>query len=284
MSDTLPNYDELSQDFGCTINYFEWSAPDCNPQSIESRDSLRYFHTGIDIPAPPGTPVYASRSGTVCGIGTEFLGPNAVGLDIGGDITLIYGHLNESDVNIGESVAVGTLLGKVGNLGASRGPHLHFAASKQGFIEAAGTPEQRAMYIDPKLYLNVIHPAILNHNPSEDEDMVYYLTPAAPNAYFPGAFAGTPGDYMARDVWVAVAGDTALTGGQDHIANVRVYFVPADPSGAVSQDIQVNGSTETSIKSPVGGEQHVRVELLSMPDGSQSAPVIVRVYQEFLKG
>lgn len=94
------------------------------------------------------------------------------------------------------------------------------------------------------------------------------------NHYEFGLYQGQPGPYPYRDWFVSVGGDTA----EGTVPSVvRVYFVPADPAGAVEVDVNVAGSDETTISTPAnfGGEFHVRAELIS------GGPVYVRVYPEF---
>ncbi len=83
------------------------------------------FHTGIDISAPEGTPVFASTSGTV-----TFAGENGgYGLMVeitSGNITTRYAHLSRITVYVGQNVSQGTLIGRVGSTGITTGPHLHF--------------------------------------------------------------------------------------------------------------------------------------------------------------
>ncbi len=102
------------------------------------------WHPGIDIGVPLGTPLYAPVSGTI-----EIAGPyggygNAVGIRTADGYFLLLGHLDSVAVTPGQSVQVGTFIGKSGNTGASTGPHLH--------IEVR-TPDGRI--IDPRTYFNV---------------------------------------------------------------------------------------------------------------------------------
>ncbi len=90
------------------------------------------FHHGwraIDIGAPIGTPIYASRSGTVAianksGWGGGY-GKYVLIKHNNGSITM-YAHMDTVKVSVGQSVDQGDSIGKVGNTGSSTGPHLHF--------------------------------------------------------------------------------------------------------------------------------------------------------------
>ena len=84
-------------------------------------------HAGLDIAAPWGAPVVAAAAGQVIlaaptsgGYGIEVI------LDHGHDLRTIYAHLSELEVEAGEYVAAGRLIGRVGSTGYSTGPHLHF--------------------------------------------------------------------------------------------------------------------------------------------------------------
>lgn len=108
----------------------------------------RKQHKGIDLAAPKGSVVVAAADGVVR-IATENLDENTaygtiVVLDHGGGFATLYSHLSSFDVTPGQRVAAGQQLGKVGNTGVSKGPHLHFELLQNG------------KPIDPSLYLEEI--------------------------------------------------------------------------------------------------------------------------------
>lgn len=86
-------------------------------------------HEGIDIFAPRGTPVRATTEGLVVRRGENRLGGRVVSvLGPGGQIHY-YAHLEAwSEVDDGDWVDAGTVLGYVGNSGnaAATPPHLHY--------------------------------------------------------------------------------------------------------------------------------------------------------------
>ena len=84
----------------------------------------RGFHTGIDVAAPMYTPVRAVATGTVRWVGWDGNYGLKVRLDNGGFITE-YAHLSVIEVEQGQVVAAGEVLGLVGSTGKSTGPHLH---------------------------------------------------------------------------------------------------------------------------------------------------------------
>lgn len=92
------------------------------------------FHHGIDIGGPEGNPVYATDSGVVVYAGwSEYGFGNLVVLDHGNGWQSAYAHLHVVGVNCGQSVALGTVIGTVGNTGNSTGPHLHFELRSEIF-------------------------------------------------------------------------------------------------------------------------------------------------------
>ncbi len=97
-------------------------------------------HTGVDIPAPKGTPIHATGAGTVIWAGYGvFQGgydptdPYGLAVTIQHDfgyqnqpLFTIYGHMSEIEVVQGQHVEIGDLLGLVGETGVVTGPHLHY--------------------------------------------------------------------------------------------------------------------------------------------------------------
>jgi hypothetical protein len=84
------------------------------------------FHPGIDMPAPTGTPVYASKGGMV--LSTVYAGGYGLTVEIEhrNNYTTKYAHLSVMFVKKGEFVKKGQLIALVGTTGNSTGPHLHF--------------------------------------------------------------------------------------------------------------------------------------------------------------
>ena len=87
----------------------------------------KHFHTGIDIAAPFGTTVTAAAAGVVVAVGHTNVGyGNYVVIGHGDGIMTLYGHLLETDVLVGDTVARGQRVGLEGSTGWSTGPHVHF--------------------------------------------------------------------------------------------------------------------------------------------------------------
>jgi murein DD-endopeptidase MepM/ murein hydrolase activator NlpD len=97
------------------------------------------FHTGIDYPAPMGTPVVAARDGIVLAVGAVAGYGNVVELSHEQGVTTLYAHLSRTLVEPGEHVTRGTVVGLVGRTGDATGPHLHFELRLRGAaIDPAG--------------------------------------------------------------------------------------------------------------------------------------------------
>ncbi|MDQ1589385.1 MAG: hypothetical protein QOG71_12 [Pyrinomonadaceae bacterium] len=84
------------------------------------------FHSGQDISAERGTPVYAAGVATVKFAGTQSGYGQVIILDHGDGITTRYGHLSKLEVVAGQQLARGEMIGRVGSTGRSTGPHLHY--------------------------------------------------------------------------------------------------------------------------------------------------------------
>ncbi|EOS7871890.1 peptidoglycan DD-metalloendopeptidase family protein [Enterococcus hirae] len=84
------------------------------------------FHRGIDLAAPQGEPIYASKAGTV--IKAEFHPSwgNYVAIEHEDGTTALYAHQQEYQVKVGDKVKQGQIIGYVGSTGNSTGSHLHF--------------------------------------------------------------------------------------------------------------------------------------------------------------
>lgn len=92
-------------------------------------------HHGIDIAAPLGTPVEATRKGQVTRVEWNDIYGNMIIIDHGGGIESLYGHLSGINIKVGYPVIAGTKIGSCGSTGKSSGPHLHFEIRKNGITE-----------------------------------------------------------------------------------------------------------------------------------------------------
>ncbi len=100
-------------------------------------------HTGIDIAAARGTPIYAAAAGTVtfacangakckCGWGATW--GNHVTIKHNSTYSTAYAHMLSYVVKQGQHVEKGQLIGYVGMTGIATGNHLHFSVFKNGSL------------------------------------------------------------------------------------------------------------------------------------------------------
>ncbi len=93
---------------------------------------VRDNHRGIDIPAPYGTPIKASNSGTVVtATGSGSYG-NYVVINHGGGKSTLYAHMSSIAVGVNQKVTQGQVIGYVGSTGYSTGNHLHIEVRIDG--------------------------------------------------------------------------------------------------------------------------------------------------------
>jgi murein DD-endopeptidase MepM/ murein hydrolase activator NlpD len=84
-------------------------------------------HSGMDIAAPQGTPVMAPAAGIVTFADPGlYLTGGTVLLDHGHGVSSNFLHLSRIDVQVGDHVAQGQVIGAVGMTGRATGPHLHW--------------------------------------------------------------------------------------------------------------------------------------------------------------
>lgn len=91
------------------------------------------FHRGLDYAAGWGAPIYAPADGVVTLVGPNYvLLGNCVIVNHGEGLTGLYLHMSKISVKKGQKLSKGDLIGKIGNTGASTGPHLHYATYFHG--------------------------------------------------------------------------------------------------------------------------------------------------------
>jgi len=97
-----------------------------------------WYHPGIDITNPVGTPIVAATNGVVSrtSSGTWDGGyGNSVYIDMGDGHTTHYAHMGDIYVSPGQSIVAGrTVIGTVGLTGRTTGAHLHFEVSQNGVL------------------------------------------------------------------------------------------------------------------------------------------------------
>jgi murein DD-endopeptidase MepM/ murein hydrolase activator NlpD len=90
------------------------------------------FHSGVDIAAAYGREVPAAGAGRVVEAGDHGAYGNTVVVEHQGGVQTRYAHLSALNVTIGQDVAAGQVIGRVGQSGRATGPHLHFEVLEGG--------------------------------------------------------------------------------------------------------------------------------------------------------
>jgi murein DD-endopeptidase MepM/ murein hydrolase activator NlpD len=116
------------------------SARPVNNVAVTSRFGIRTdpfrggaaMHSGVDIPGPYGTPIYATADGVVGRTGWVGGYGNLIELEHGKGIQTRYGHLSSMLVTPGKRVKRGELIGLMGSTGRSTGNHLHYEVRIDG--------------------------------------------------------------------------------------------------------------------------------------------------------
>ena len=103
---------------------------------IDPINGRRDNHTGTDIPAPAGTPIYAAKAGVVTTVNTN-KNASSYGyyciISHGSGYATLYAHQRQVPVvREGQTVSKGQLIGYVGTTGRSTGNHLHFELRVNG--------------------------------------------------------------------------------------------------------------------------------------------------------
>lgn len=83
-------------------------------------------HSGTDIAAPSGTPIYAAHGGVVLTSAYHSSYGNYVVVSRGDGVSTLYAHMSKRAVSVGETVSQGQVIGYVGTTGRTTGPHLHY--------------------------------------------------------------------------------------------------------------------------------------------------------------
>lgn len=111
------NYTQLTSPYGYRVHpvYGDWR-----------------FHSGVDLSAPTGTPIIASRAGRVKWATYDWSSGYYVVLDHLDGFETKYLHMTHYVVAEGEYVNAGQVIGYVGSTGTSTGPHLHFSVYYNG--------------------------------------------------------------------------------------------------------------------------------------------------------
>ena len=103
-------------------------------------------HAGLDFAVPTGTPIKTPAGGKVILTGDYFFNGNSVFVDHGQGFISMFCHMSKVDVKVGQQLARGEVVGKVGSTGRATGPHLHWNISLN---------ETR---VDPAIFIGAFQP------------------------------------------------------------------------------------------------------------------------------
>lgn len=172
-------------------NLWQWPVPGYDESDITSRMGTRGdgVHKGIDIAAPTGVEVVATRSGRVVSVYKDCQHTNTRGdtcgggygnniyIDHGDGYSSRYAHLTDVYVDSRQEVTAGQVIGTIGSTGDSSGPHLHFEILYD------------RVHVNPEDYISSKSP-----------------TSVSPS-YSPGSSSTTVGDDRYADRFSALSGD-----------------------------------------------------------------------------
>lgn len=87
----------------------------------------RRFHSGVDYAAATGTPILAASSSTVIFKGWKRGYGHTVVLQHDEQYSSLYAHMSKfADIQVGQRIKQGTVIGYIGQSGSATGPHLHY--------------------------------------------------------------------------------------------------------------------------------------------------------------
>jgi murein DD-endopeptidase MepM/ murein hydrolase activator NlpD len=138
-----------------------WTAPLAGEVVSGFQTPERRDHYGVDIAASKGTPIHAASAGIVLVSTCNAFGPNGgvyscdrdgspavsgcgwyVDIEHAGNIITRYCHLvSRPNVQVGQLVAGGQLIGRSGSSGNSSGPHLHYEVHERGDSSRRGATD-----------------------------------------------------------------------------------------------------------------------------------------------
>jgi murein DD-endopeptidase MepM/ murein hydrolase activator NlpD len=94
---------------------------------VDGKGVSQATHFGYDLATTAGAPITAANSGRVLHAGDLGIYGNCVIVDHGLGVVSLYGHLSSLEVQEGDAVEKGSVLGRSGDTGLAGGDHLHFA-------------------------------------------------------------------------------------------------------------------------------------------------------------
>lgn len=121
-----PSISPLGQSFEITSGF---------GQRIHPIYKNKRMHRGVDFRAPAGTPVMATSDGKVIKAGETYGYGIRIIIQHDDSYQTLYAQLSSLDVEEGQEVKKGEVIGKVGSSGLSTAPHLHYEVRKDGKVE-----------------------------------------------------------------------------------------------------------------------------------------------------
>ena len=95
-------------------------------------DLPKNSHSGVDLEAEMGEEIQSSNAGIVVFVSELYFSGESVIVDHGRGLYTMYFHLSRIDVEEGQLVKKGEILGLAGSTGRSTGPHLHWGVRLHG--------------------------------------------------------------------------------------------------------------------------------------------------------
>lgn len=179
-----------------------------SPGGIGSTD-----HKGLDIGAPTGTPIQAAKDGVVVSAGDGGGYGNLTVIKHADGTFTKYAHQSSINVQPGQEVKAGDVIGKVGSTGNSTGPHLHFEVRR-------GDPDSGEV-LDPVAFL-------------EGAENVPAIDPGGGRSYAGGGSSGS------------ASGDSSSIGGGGSPSGLSL----GGSSGGGSSGGSASGATAPSGEAP----------------------------------
>ena len=140
---------DVVESVGQTSSEWVWPTYNHTLKSDWPNYSSGSYHGGTDFPVPLNTEVYSSCDGEVVSVQyltTSYGRHIKIKAKVNGNVVYIrYCHLNSINVNVGDKVNAGQVIGKSGSTGNSTGPHLHY--------EVRNSEDRYNPSLNPRLYL-----------------------------------------------------------------------------------------------------------------------------------
>lgn len=112
------------------------------------------YHTGLDLVASTGTPIYAPADGKVVKVGSGGAYGNETRIEHAGGVITLYAHQSSVAVKMGDTVKRGDQIGLVGATGNVTGPHLHWEVLMPGVDDPFRSGQDNGPgEIDPEAWL-----------------------------------------------------------------------------------------------------------------------------------